>query len=308
MRDRPTMLSCHVWVFHSDSESALNDAQASVLSRDEQNRAARYRDADRRQKFIVSRVGLREILAVYLNVEPAEVLLERLPSGKPIVTHPSERYQLPISISHTANSVCLAIASTESSVGVDIEQPHSLVFPQSLFHTVISDQERSLFGGLNEAAKQQLLLEIWTAKEATFKAIGCRDQRSMTDVVVGGQLGALRLLSAPSLVSEPQLAQFQVSRPTSAEEQNRACGETLCGSLVVAAMQPRRATETGVVANSFARVRENHNSIIDRMVRLRLECTLKEFLFGDATAPETIRSVFCTAGSSATAENSVGSS
>lgn len=280
-------LSCDVWIFHHGRNSVRNGLPTNVLSDDENSRAAAYRDAGRRSSFIASRVGIREILADYLHVEPASVLLSRLPSGRPIVTHPSRPCRLPISISHTAQTVCLAVASSGTCVGVDIEHPDNLTYPQIFFDTVLAAQERQLFDGLNVAAQRQLMLEMWTIKEATFKAIACKDQPTMKDIVVGGRPNALRLLSAPGLHAEPQLVQFQAVEPTCCVEQNESRADVLSGSLVVDAVHPQEALESLADANSFARVRENRDSIVDRMARFGLQCRLEEFSFGAARSLAT---------------------
>ena len=75
----------HLWCMSLNLPARRLDALHSLLSEDEQARAARFRIGDVRDHFIAARGTLRVVLACYLDLRPAEVRFDYLPMGKPIL-------------------------------------------------------------------------------------------------------------------------------------------------------------------------------------------------------------------------------
>ncbi len=115
-----------------------------------------------REKFFAWRL-LEKALFVRFGKTPTEMKLARSPSGKwtsPFVF---------VSLSHTSGAVAAAISS--SAVGVDIETevaPRAKNFAQK----TLTEREMLEFEILEERGRGARLAELWSMKEALFKAFG----------------------------------------------------------------------------------------------------------------------------------------
>lgn len=72
-----------------------------------------------------------------------------------------------ISISHSKNA--LAVAVSRAPVGVDIEKisaPRAIGFAER----ILTEKELSIYESIDNAKKEEALIELWTAKEAIFKS------------------------------------------------------------------------------------------------------------------------------------------
>ena len=71
-----------------------------------------------------------------------------------------------ISISHSDDAI--AVAVSDAPVGIDVERVHK---PRSnrMAEFIMNKRELAIFNSLSDEAKEERLIEIWTAKEAIFK-------------------------------------------------------------------------------------------------------------------------------------------
>lgn len=139
---------------------------ASLLSREERERAGRYRCAQDRHRFVARRGRLREVLGGKLAVPAASLALDGGRFEKPRLAGT----QLRFSVSHSADLMMLAIADVE--VGCDIERLDLSFDWQSVSPTICADAELSRLGRLSSTAARQQFFDWWTQKEAVVKAIG----------------------------------------------------------------------------------------------------------------------------------------
>jgi 4'-phosphopantetheinyl transferase len=145
----------HVWCASLDDFHSALSRFAAVLSADERTRASRFHLAADRERFIVRRGILRELLARYLHQDAAtiEFLLGRF--GKPLVAGPDAGRHVHFSSSHSDRLAVYAV-TTASPVGVDIERLCEIPNLEAIASRV----------GLEE------FLADWTRTEAVLKATG----------------------------------------------------------------------------------------------------------------------------------------
>ena len=157
-----------VWRLRLDLGDALIDDLARMLSSDELQRSERFRQIIDRNRFIVTRAGLRQLLGRYLSVEPAGLEFAYTPRGKPYL----QGAGLPhFNVSHSGNIALVAI-STYCPVGVDIEHLDRDVDFAALAGRFFSPGERIALSALPAHRQKQAFLTGWTRKESILKATG----------------------------------------------------------------------------------------------------------------------------------------
>lgn len=101
--------------------------------------------------------------------------MERDEHGRPFPKNPSLCALLDFNVSHTKNTVAVALSIRESEketprIGIDVESPHPHIRKKQLAERFFSENEIAL---LNESADEEsTFLSIWTRKEAYLKYRG----------------------------------------------------------------------------------------------------------------------------------------
>ncbi len=160
----------HVWRAGLGLEIGCLHLLKRTLSADERARAARFRFARDRERFIAARGLVREILALYLDTAARRLSFGYGVHGKPFLAEP-ERSGLRFNVSHSLDVVLVAIAY-EREVGVDIEHTHSGLEVEAIAETVLSVPEKRALNRFDGEAKRRAFLRLWTRKEAYIKADG----------------------------------------------------------------------------------------------------------------------------------------
>jgi 4'-phosphopantetheinyl transferase len=156
----------HVWMVDLD---APPDICASLLSNDEQARAARYHFELHRRRFICGRVALRLLLAEHLGIDPKRLQFGYAGNGKPYLRQP---VNLSFNVAHCENLGLIAITGSEVDIGVDVEQVRWMPDFDELVSRFFSKREAMLFGALVPELKPAAFFNLWTRKEALLKATG----------------------------------------------------------------------------------------------------------------------------------------
>lgn len=155
------------WVVDLTRPPVSPDDLFARLTPDEQARALRYKVAKPRTEFVIGRGLLRGLLAEFLDVDPVAVPLDKLPSGKPILTNDSG---LHFNVTHT-DGVAVIVAGRHR-VGVDVERPRPLADADGLVGRYFSTAEGIAFRSLPERHRLPAFFRGWTCKEAVIKAAG----------------------------------------------------------------------------------------------------------------------------------------
>lgn len=139
----------------------------SCLSDLEKQKAEALNGPALRDRYIRSRILLRQTLASYLSVAPADLQFAVGEFGKPRL-HDDGLY---FNLSHTANRLLIAV-SDMPDIGVDIESVNTRRHLDGLARRCFSDVEYREWLGLAVDQRLKAFYRLWTKKEALVKAIG----------------------------------------------------------------------------------------------------------------------------------------
>ncbi|WP_189091912.1 4'-phosphopantetheinyl transferase family protein [Deinococcus ruber] len=159
-----------VWRYQLSSQPSAPDA-FFCLSPQEQARAAQLIDLQSRRLFLAAALMKRRVLAHLLGVSPAEVRFGAGPHGKPLIAPAQNPHDLRFNVSHSGTVALLAVARGRE-VGTDIERLRALQW-RGVAAQVYTQAEQRALERLPAAAQQAAFFQLWTAKEAYLKALGC---------------------------------------------------------------------------------------------------------------------------------------
>ncbi len=191
-----------LWRFRIDLPTDVIAGLRPLLSRDEQLRAERLLDPLKSSNFVAARGRLRQILAGYLNLQPAAIEFSYGGQGKPCLTAKTAE-RLTFNLSH-AGCWGLLIVASGFAVGVDLEKIDSQLEYEKLAGLVFSSAEVACLEQYACKRRRRAFYRIWTRKEAWLKGQGGGFSASAQMVqdagwqirsfsVDGGYLGALAL-------------------------------------------------------------------------------------------------------------------
>ena len=142
-----------------------------TLSTDERKRAESFVHERDRNRYIIARGILRELLGHYLGMAPEQVCLSYGANGKPHLADSLAGSGLEFNLSHAANSVVYAFAN-RTQVGIDIEPLNKDLAWRQLAPIVFSAREQAELAEIPEDEKAEAFLRGWTRKEAFVKGCG----------------------------------------------------------------------------------------------------------------------------------------
>ena len=194
----------HIWRANLDLPSVVIEKLASTLSKDEINRANRFRFQQHRDRFIVGRGILRKLLANYLQVKSdlAEgealgaprlrsstrrgsgspearlrrplrdrVIFEYSPRGKPQLASSLNQDSLQFNVSHSQDLAIYGF-NYQRIIGVDLEYIKDNIDYKQLAKRFFTTQELQLIHSYPTSEQKTIFFQLWTAKEAYLKATG----------------------------------------------------------------------------------------------------------------------------------------
>ena len=166
----PADKELHVWRAQLDLPPALLQRMASTLSSDETVRAERFLIARAGERSVAARGILRQLLGIYLGLDPAKVEFCYGPEGKPSLStiHNSN---LHFSVSHSGRMALFAVCGG-AELGVDIEEVKSDFKGMQIASHFFSEKEIAELAKLPPKLADEAFFECWTAKEAYVKARG----------------------------------------------------------------------------------------------------------------------------------------
>ena len=138
---------------------------AAWLDDAERARAARFRFARHRRRFVVRRGRAREWLARAAGGDPARLRFTANAHGKPELKD-GPRF----SLSHSGETMMLAIGDAE--LGCDIEAIDPTLDWPPLARSFFSPHENAALAALAPDAARAAFFACWTRKEAFVKALG----------------------------------------------------------------------------------------------------------------------------------------
>jgi 4'-phosphopantetheinyl transferase len=162
----PAGVSLQCCGLDDDAIMALEPAR-SLLSPAELDRAARFRFAQDRDRFIRARAFLRSVLGQATGDDPARLRLSEGPFGKPAL----DGGAIDFNLSHSGDLAVVALSS-RGPVGVDVEFLDRRVDVEGLGRVCFTDEENAVIAALPPALRPARFFGFWTAKEARMKLTG----------------------------------------------------------------------------------------------------------------------------------------
>jgi 4'-phosphopantetheinyl transferase len=143
-------------------------ALGQYLLGNEAERAARYRFAEDRARFVIGRALTRTSLGHYLGANPLSFPFAYTKREQPVLMR---NENISFSITHTGDYVAVALTAN-ARVGIDIEHARSKADLVALSKRILSTKDRRIFTTLPVADSLAAFFRIWTRKEAYLKARG----------------------------------------------------------------------------------------------------------------------------------------
>lgn len=161
----------HLWRVDLAAVADGESRWLTILSPDEQTRAARFRFARDRRRFAATRAVLRMVLGAYLGSEPGKIIFAYAEKGKPSLRSQNSAESIEFNVSHSGDVALLAFARGRP-LGVDVEQVRDNLDPLAIARRYFSAQEQSQLAALAPEERYAGFFRCWTRKEAYIKARG----------------------------------------------------------------------------------------------------------------------------------------
>ena len=160
----------HVWrtdlAVDDDTVRGFED----LLAPNERARAARFRLARERRRFVAGRGWLRAVLSRYLQCDPRALSLTLEPGGKPrLAGRIGDGLQF--SLSHSGDRALLAVARARR-LGIDVESVRSDFEWQGVAAQLFTARELARLATLSADQRAYACFRRWTRAEAWIKARG----------------------------------------------------------------------------------------------------------------------------------------
>ena len=146
-------------------------AAAALLSDAERQRASRFLFDRDRDRFIVGRARLRQLLAARLGTRPESVELVYGAHGKPALARRFADSDLRFNVSH-CDDVTLYAFSCGREIGVDVEAVRVIGDADGIAARFFSLRENQAYCALEPRDRPLGFFQCWTRKEAFIKALG----------------------------------------------------------------------------------------------------------------------------------------
>ena len=161
----------HVWHAALDREETILGELEATLSLEEKARADRFHFVNDRNRFVVARGLLRELLGRYLHQAPAGLEFSYGQHGKPSLSGENASSGLCFNLSHSSGLVVFAIAR-ERNLGIDVEHVRPESAGEDIAQRYFSAREVNDLRTLPPEARVEGFFHCWTRKEAYLKATG----------------------------------------------------------------------------------------------------------------------------------------
>lgn len=161
----PKQAEVHLWRVNTAEINA--EHYTHLLSPPEVRKAAKYRQKEKQDRFIIGRGVLKELSLRYLNTSHKSLNCVTNRFGKPFFANHHNHLQF--NISHTQGIILLAFGFSSPPLGVDIEAIKMDFDYLDIAQQYFTAAEKQ---SLRTASPAQQFFKIWTRKEALMKALG----------------------------------------------------------------------------------------------------------------------------------------
>jgi 4'-phosphopantetheinyl transferase len=171
----------HVWCAGLDVPRRSLSGLERLLSAEELGRAERFVSDRDRERWIVARARLRQILSRYLDLEASRICLSSTrnlnrgsESGhrKPyLVSKSGNDDALRFNLSHS-HDLALYALTTRREIGIDVERVLWHPAYEVVASYVFSERDAAMFRSLPMRRRERSFFTLWTRREAYMKARG----------------------------------------------------------------------------------------------------------------------------------------
>ncbi len=181
-----------IWLWRLDRPADEIARLKVCLSNEEAARAARFVRATDRDRWTVSRAGLRLLLSRVMNVAPDTLVFGREGNDRPTVGGGGA---LSFNLSHSADVAALAV-SVDARVGVDVEEIRPIASDEIAW--ALSPVEQESLAAAGQGQTLETFFRFWTLKEAFMKGTGMGAALPLHDFDTGlDEPGLIRLKDRP---------------------------------------------------------------------------------------------------------------
>ncbi len=161
----------HVFAFALHLPTSRLTELEHLLSRDERDRAQRFRQARDRRRYVVGRAQLRTILAGYLGRDAPALEFRYGAHGKPALhgENGCERVRFNMSGSHELGVLAMQL---DEDLGIDLERVRPFPAALDVAKRLFAPEEHAALCSLPAAELNAAFFSYWTRKEAAVKSIG----------------------------------------------------------------------------------------------------------------------------------------
>jgi 4'-phosphopantetheinyl transferase len=157
----------HVWQVELRTGESDLSVSRELLDHSEKERAASFKFARDRSRWIMARATLRRIIGQYLNLPADRVNLQFSALGKPFV---ARELGLEFNLSHSADLALYAFST--KPVGIDVESIRDVPEALDIAATYFSQQELTELTSTSAENRSAVFLRHWVRHEALLKAQG----------------------------------------------------------------------------------------------------------------------------------------
>ena len=141
------------------------DKYFSLMSEEKQAKVMRFYFDEDRKRTVAGEMLARKAVAMRCGVSEASIVFGKNENGKPF----AENLDVQFNISHSEDMVVCAV--DDKPVGIDVEKIRQIDLKIAK-RVYTQDEIRYLYGG-DESETPERFFELWTAKEAYLKFLGC---------------------------------------------------------------------------------------------------------------------------------------
>jgi 4'-phosphopantetheinyl transferase len=161
-----------VWLVPDERSDRVLADLLGVLDAGERQRAAAYRSADDRRRFVVAHGAVRHIVAGRTGSAADEIRFVRGPHGKPEVAEPGCCVQ--VNLSHSGDVAMVAVTAGRR-VGVDVQRIVPGLDAVAMARRYFPAEEAEFVrAAADPVARAARFARLWSRKEALVKAHGGR--------------------------------------------------------------------------------------------------------------------------------------
>jgi 4'-phosphopantetheinyl transferase len=162
------------WAFFSDTR-LLGETQitelAGRLSPAERERSARFWQAHDQRDYVAAHALVRMALAAHTQLRPEQLSFGADSYGKPFLLVPNGATPPHFSFTHSRGLVA-CVVSSDGTVGIDVEAVDAAIDVDRIASRFFSAEESDALHRYSITERPSRFCELWTLKEALFKAVG----------------------------------------------------------------------------------------------------------------------------------------